>query len=396
MPPLDFASMAILIAINLAVMGAALPLVMGNAVSQAARHAQRYFLLQAFAWGSILWASRMRGLPMEPAVSLASTCCAAAAQWQMAQALQNWLGPRGLRPVLILLCVLGPLGFALHIEHIPNRMAWFSVCHGLSVWCLGFMCLRPTATSSRSWRYLIAGCAGVMGCSLFSRAYLVLNTGMLSEFATEGSANYVFAAIAQICSTLVLVSVLVAWRDESNLKLREMALSDQLTGLANRHALLQAAPRMFSTAHRQAATLAVMLLDIDHFKAINDQYGHARGDRALQVLAQMLKSEMRAGEIAARWGGEEFCLLIYAEPHAAEMFFQRLSSALRRISQQELGFELSMSAGCAFQIDAARELPELLQQADNALYQAKASGRNRLAFEPQHVKHQTWGNAIEH
>lgn len=377
----DFASMAILIAINLAVMGAALPVVMGSAVSQAARHTQRYFLLQALAWGLILYASRIRGVPVEPAISLASACCAATAQWQMAQALQHWLGPRPWRPLLLLLCVVGPLGFALNLDHIPTRMAWFSGCHGLSVLCLGRMCLRPTHTASRAWRFLMAGCAFTMGCSLLTRAYLVWGTALLNEFATEGGANYVFAAIAQICSTLVLVSVLVAWRDESNLKLRNMALSDQLTGLANRHALLQTAPRMLSTAHRQRTALAVLLIDIDHFKAINDQHGHAQGDLALQVLAQVLQSEMRAGEIAARWGGEEFCLLIYAPPAAVDVFFQRLTLTLLRISRQTLGFELHLSAGCALQTQTARELPELLQQADRALYQAKANGRGRLAFE---------------
>lgn len=110
---LDFISMATLIAINLVVIGMALPLVMGTPVSTAAQHAQKYFVLQALGWGLILAAARLRGSTWDPALSLLATCAASAAQWQMAQALQSWLGPRPLRRWVLVLCLLGPLGFAV-------------------------------------------------------------------------------------------------------------------------------------------------------------------------------------------------------------------------------------------------------------------------------------------
>ncbi|MEZ2738359.1 MULTISPECIES: GGDEF domain-containing protein [Comamonas] len=380
---LDFASMAVLIAINLVVIGMALPLVMGSPVSTAAQHAQKYFVLQAVGWGLILAAARLRDSGWAPMLSLAAACAASAAQWQMAQALQNWLGPRPLRRLVMVVCVLGPVGFAFLIDSIPLRMAWYSACHALVIASLGWMCLRPQRAATSSWRYLMAACAAVMGLSLLTRSYLASQALFQEGFTQDSLPNHLFAMIAQVCGSLSLVSMLVAWRDETNQKLRDMAMTDQLTGLANRRALLQAAPQRQALAQRQNLPWAVVLLDLDHFKAVNDQHGHARGDEALELLGQVLQANIRAEELAARWGGEEFCLLMYANQAEVERFYQRLSTALHDQSLHKLGFALHLSAGCALQsAENSPPFASLLQQADNALYTAKNQGRGRLAFAP--------------
>lgn len=378
----DFASMAILTAVNLAVIGMALPVVMGTPLSQAAHHTQSYFLFQGVAWGLIVAASRLRGTPLDPALSLAAACAASTAQWQMAKALDHWLGPRPLRYVLMVACLMGPVGFALLIHSMPLRIAWYSLCHAATIACLGWMCLHPQRSTAQSWRYLLAGCATVMTVCLLARAYLAANTLLLQDFGHSTQLNIGFTVCAQICGSLTLVSLLVAWRDETNQQLRNMAMTDQLTGLSNRYAMLQTAPLMQAIAKHQQLPLAVVMLDIDHFKAVNDEYGHAKGDQALQLFAQVLKQQLRADEMAARWGGEEFCLLMYAQAPAIDIFYQRLSRALLQRSLQELGFALHLSAGCALQPShQARHLEALLQQADTALYAAKSSGRGKLAFE---------------
>lgn len=379
--PLDFASMAVLIAINLGVIGMALPLVMGSPVSTAAQHAQKYFVLQAFGWGLILAAARLRGSSGDWALSFAATGAASAAQWQMAQALQSWLGPRPLRRWVASWCVLGPVGFALLIDSIPLRMAWYSACHALVIASLGWMCLHPQRPAAASWRYLMAACTVVMGLSLTTRSYLASQALFLEGFTQDSLPNHIFAIIAQVCGSLTLVSMLVAWRDETNQKLRDLAMTDQLTGLANRRALLQAVPPMQALAQRQHLPLAVVLIDLDHFKAVNDQHGHTVGDEALQLLGQVLQAQMRADEIASRWGGEEFCLLMYADHAAVERFYQHLSTTLHAQSLQKLGFSLHLSAGCALHsTEAPRPFTALLQQADNALYTAKNQGRNQLVL----------------
>lgn len=379
---LDFASMAILITINLGVMGLALPLVMGSPISRAAQHAQRYFVLQAVAWALILSASRVRGTSWDMVLSVGATCAASAALWQMAQALQQWLGPRPLRRWLLILSILAPAGFAVLFQHSAWRMAWYSLCHALMITSLGWMCLRPRRTVSNAWRYLMAACSILMAAGLFTRAYLAGWTPWLQDFAQDNSVNHVFALIAQLCGTLFLVSMLVAWRDETNQKLRDMAMTDQLTGLANRHALLQKAPEMQAHAHRQKIPLALVLLDIDYFKTVNDQHGHVIGDQALQLLAQVLRQHTRGDEIASRWGGEEFCLLLYAQTETVEKFYQRLSEALQAQSLHDLGFGLQLSAGCAIQMPHySYSLTQLLQYADAALYTAKSQGRGQLSFQ---------------
>lgn len=379
---LDFISMATLIAINLVVIGMALPLVMGTPVSTAAQHAQKYFVLQALGWGLILAAARLRGSTWDLALSLLATCAASAAQWQMAQALQSWLGPRPLRRWVLVLCLLGPLGFAVLLDSVPLRMAWYSVCHALVIASLGWMCLHPQRPAATSWRYLLAGCAIAMATMLMTRAYMVSQTLWLQAFVQNNLPSHIFALVAQVCGSLSLVSMLVAWRDETNQKLRDMAMTDQLTGLANRHALLHAAPLMQALAQRQNLPLAVVLLDLDHFKAVNDQHGHAKGDEALQLLAQVLQSEVRSDEMVARWGGEEFCVLMYAHATQVTHFHERLSTTLQQRSQQELGLNLGISAGCAMRNAAQQQSwQQLLQQADAALYSAKSNGRGRLAFE---------------
>ncbi len=165
--------MAVLIAINLVVIGMALPLVMGSPVSTAAQHAQKYFVLQAVGWGLILAAARLRGSGWAPMLSLAATCAASAAQWQMAQALQHWLGPRPLRRLVVVLCVLGPRGFCLFDrQHSPSAWRGYSACHATVIASLGWMCLRPQRAAASSWRYLMAACAAVMGLSLLTGSYL--------------------------------------------------------------------------------------------------------------------------------------------------------------------------------------------------------------------------------
>lgn len=84
--------------------------------------------------------------------------------------------------------------------------------------------------------------------------------------------------------------------------------------------------------------------------------------------------------MASRWGGEEFCLLLHADADGVQSFYQRFSAALLQRAQQELGFALHISAGCALQTDSDQNLDQLLQRADTALYQAKSQGRRRLVF----------------
>jgi diguanylate cyclase (GGDEF)-like protein len=217
-----------------------------------------------------------------------------------------------------------------------------------------------------------------MGQMLFVRSYLALATPFLPSFTADSGANQVFALLTTLSSTLLMVAVLVAWRDETSQQLRDLALQDMLTGLANRRALLERAPAMLAHAQRHRQALALVMLDLDHFKHVNDEHGHAVGDQTLCLFARLLQQQLRADEIAARWGGEEFCLLLYTTSDGVDSLCTRLQAALLQASVQTLGFEVRFSAGCAHapQVWSELCLDLLLPPADAALYAAKRRGRD--------------------
>lgn len=387
MPQLDLASLGLITLVNLVAMSLILPVAMGRQISPAARQVQRHFLLQAVAWGGLVAVAVNRGSPWEPVLAIGATVAVALAHWTLSQALAEWLGPRPGRLLLHLCCIVGPLGFALLWSMPLYRFTWFSLCQGTGLLLLARMCLYPRKDCERGWRAVLCGCVAFMALLLWLRAVYAWTGGQPLLYASPGPVNHAFALASNICNTVGLVAVLVAWRDETNQKLREMALTDQLTGLANRHALQQAAPHMQQLAQRQQLPFAVMLLDLDLFKTVNDQYGHTMGDQALQLLAQVLHVEVRANEVAARWGGEEFCVLMYADAETVQGFYRRLSAQLLQHAQQQLGFGLHLSAGCVLQTPPLPSFDQLLQQADAALYRAKSQGRQQLVFAHQPAPH---------
>ena len=158
-----------------------------------------------------------------------------------------------------------------------------------------------------------------------------------------------------------------------------MATIDGLTGLYNRHAGSGLLRRLVDDARRSGHALSVILADIDYFKAINDTHGHKAGDDALARVGQVLKASVRADDVAVRWGGEEFLLVL---PHCdlaqALELGERLRAAIGAAQVSEhAAFSLSISAGVA-QMAPQDTVSELLRRADLAMYCAKRHGRNSV------------------
>ncbi|RZU02231.1 diguanylate cyclase (GGDEF)-like protein [Rivibacter subsaxonicus] len=168
--------------------------------------------------------------------------------------------------------------------------------------------------------------------------------------------------------------------------LREQASRDALTGLFNRRHLNDTLPAMWALAQRDRQPLAVAIIDLDHFKLVNDQHGHDAGDAVLAAFGRLLDGSSRRSDVACRWGGEEFCLLM---PRTGAAAAQRKIAALLRRWRAEvftLGHVrlqgLSFSAGVCDSGAVGESAAALLKAADEALLAAKREGRNRVLLGP--------------
>ena len=162
----------------------------------------------------------------------------------------------------------------------------------------------------------------------------------------------------------------------------QIALRDPLTETGNRVAMTQALQRETDLARRTLQPLSVLMLDLDHFKQVNDNYGHLTGDEVLKAVAAALKNSLRNIDMVFRYGGEEFMVLLSnTSREAAGMVGERLRMAVQELQYvvENQAIELSISLGCATLLPG--ESPESLQRrADNALYISKREGRNRLSM----------------
>jgi diguanylate cyclase (GGDEF)-like protein len=182
------------------------------------------------------------------------------------------------------------------------------------------------------------------------------------------------------CSLLALV---LAWRAETETELARLAQTDGLTGLCDRRAFAARAFDMISMARRHQEPLALMILDIDFFKAVNAEHGGDAGDRALALFGSCLQAQMRPGDLAGRVGGEEFgVLMARCEALGPQALDKRMRDALASRSLHELGFAFDFSAGWAKLRHGDRNIEDLRRRAEAALYEAKRGGRGRLQAEP--------------
>jgi diguanylate cyclase (GGDEF)-like protein len=277
---------------------------------------------------------------------------------------------------------------ALPYEDFRGRLIYGSLIYGAQM--LLILQILRTDTESRAGRawWLLFGATVVI--LPFSALRAIVAFFRLAEFATIQSTvapNPVQMAIF-ICliamSMLGSLGFILMVKERADRAIRSLAMIDSLTMVFNRRAFMERAEKEYAIAQRNQTPLALLMIDIDYFKRINDEFGHPTGDRVLVDVAQLLDSRLRKQDTLGRYGGEEFCILL---PATDEVGAMAVAETLRNtvestpLATKRNSISATISVGvtvCTTNCD--KGFYELLDNSDAALYQAKHEGRNRTAL----------------
>ena len=206
--------------------------------------------------------------------------------------------------------------------------------------------------------------------------------------ALKASATSVLEILVNQASAIV-AKIQLAEREKLRAESEKLrAMKDPLTDLYNRRAFAESLSQSIARRERQGGTLCLLMLDLDHFKKLNDTYGHPAGDAALRATAEVLRRVLRKGDVPARYGGEEFVVMLPGASEAvAQQIAERLRATLEQAAIEYAGATLKVTAsvGLAVWPDNGAQADELLAAADRALYAAKAGGRNQVVCAPRTV-----------
>ena len=220
-------------------------------------------------------------------------------------------------------------------------------------------------------------------CGMFGAGYSTLVLSSVLPFTSSTYIALELLAFLEVSLLALALGCQAQQQQQACIRAERMASRDSLTDLYNRRAFLEMARPIWSTAQRNQRPMAMILLDIDHFKQVNDQFGHEVGDHVLIQTAELLAKVCRAGDLLSRWGGEEFLLLLpETDLEQACVFAERIRMSLEALGlpiESDTVF-LTASLGVA---EGVRKtcLEEMLREADVQLYTAKRNGRNQTSCE---------------
>ena len=209
------------------------------------------------------------------------------------------------------------------------------------------------------------------------------NGRMRACLVTFDNVTVIHRANEELRNTLEQLETSRRHIEAQNEELRRLASRDTLTGCFNRRAFGELAAEHFERARREQTELCCLMVDIDHFKRFNDNFGHAVGDQVIQVVARALGAGLRVSDVLSRHGGEEFCIVLPGAPlHVAQAIAERLRREIETNSHRGVRSvqlpPITSSFGLVTMNAAARTLDALVDQADQALYKSKQGGRNRV------------------
>lgn len=239
---------------------------------------------------------------------------------------------------------------------------------------------RPGGSSAQ--RAMLLVLLGVCVTWLLRLAELVFSPALEEGLLSATPANVLNLFYSAVEPVLASIGFLLMYNESAQAELKRLARTDPLTGTLNRLALDEEAGRLFRRPAGSAHECAALMIDVDHFKVINDRYGHAGGDLALMALAGRIDQHRRAGDVLGRVGGEEFLMLLPDTGlNEATLVAEGLRTAVETM-RLELDHEpqtVTISVGVAVRESSDLQFSTLIRRADRALYNAKHAGRNRVA-----------------
>jgi len=266
--------------------------------------------------------------------------------------------------------------------YLAPEVGYFFLCIMFIV--MGFGALRMTSRQAAiAWTILAAGIAFVFlmtdkPISMPMDGYFQRAVTMLALIVTIGRFSFVGLYGSMMRETLYKSSNELK---QAYARIEELARFDELTGALNRRMIMAALDEEMARAHRSEASCSVALIDLDHFKRVNDQYGHPVGDEALRTFAITVFANIRSVDKLGRYGGEEFLLVLpETGPNAGQRMLERLRAIIADLDWTAIspGMVVTMSGGIT-SLRADDSPDTALARADAALYRAKAAGRNRIA-----------------
>ncbi len=310
----------------------------------------------------------------------------------------TWTGARvfdGHRPLPMYL-VAGPVAWLI-ICHLP---AFSDALELRFLLASGIITAYTWLTAYEFWRGrnepLVSRWPAIF--MLFAHGSLFLLRTPLAAVLPWSPANEVFSSVwltvlsfEALLFTIAIAFILLAMaKERTEYRHKTAAMVDPLTGIANRRSFLHDAGEMTKRHIMSRAPTAALLIDLDHFKSINDRFGHAIGDRVLQIFAETAKSVVRQTDLIGRLGGEEFAAVLHnVSRDEAVGLAEKIRSGFAEASAEVGGYPVAatLSIGMVLSQDAPLDVPELLAQADHALYYAKERGRNRVEVASYDLTH---------
>lgn len=205
----------------------------------------------------------------------------------------------------------------------------------------------------------------------------------VTPFQSRDSLNTLFYMINYLGMFFLAFGFVLSTVEQSAEQNRRISLEDPLTGLANRRALFENMERLFNRAESSGQPLSLMVIDVDHFKQVNDRFGHQVGDAVLQHVATTIKHRLRSNDIVGRIGGEEFLAVLPESPpdgakRVAEELRHSVASKPVVADNQEVGVTISIGLYSSARLLSSQTPDSVIATADEALYRAKTNGRNRV------------------